>query len=237
MKQDWSFRLFKLFALLMVLLTVWAQAKQPPDSNYILKKVQSRLDSVTDYSARVNVEVDIPNLRMPAKELQIYYKRPDKFKIKTSGFAIIPKIGFLPSQTDLLSKNSTIELRSTPDQNDSKFYILDLHPADSLVNMVTTIWVNAKRWTIEKVLINAPDMGESVIDIQYIAVNGIWLPEATTIYLNMLRSIPEMRRPTVENPVGFDGDKSGNEPMSGKISIRFKDYRLNQGLKDKLFDE
>jgi len=221
----------------MVLLSVWAQAKQPPDPKYILKKVQSRMDSITDYSARVNVDVDIPNLRMPAKELQIYYKSPDKFKIKASGFAIVPKIGFLPSQTDLLSKNSTIELRSTPEQNDSKSYILDLHPADSLVNMVTSIWINAKRWTIEKILVNAPDMGESVITIQYVDVNGIWLPETTTVYLNMLRSIPELRRPTVGNPVGFPGGKSGNEPMNGTISIRFKEYRLNQGLENILFDE
>jgi len=237
MKRAWLLQLFTRSVLLMVLLSVWAQAKQPPDPKYILKKVQSRMDSITDYSARVNVDVDIPNLRMPAKELQIYYKSPDKFKIKASGFAIVPKIGFLPSQTDLLSKNSTIELRSTPEQNDSKSYILDLHPADSLVNMVTSIWINAKRWTIEKILVNAPDMGESVITIQYVDVNGIWLPETTTVYLNMLRSIPELRRPTVGNPVGFPGGKSGNEPMNGTISIRFKEYRLNQGLENILFDE
>ena len=237
MKHVWSFRLLTQSFILMVLLTVWAPAKQPPDSNYILKKVQSRLDSVVDYSARVNVDVDIPNLRIPAKELQIYYKHPDKFKVKTTGFAIIPKIGFIPLQTDLLTKNSTIELRSTPDQNESKSYILDLYPADSLVEMVTNIWVNAKRWTIEKVLINALDMGESVITIQYINVNGIWLPEFTTVYLNMLQSIPELRRPNVERPVGFSGEKSGPEPMVGTISIRFTDYRLNQGLEDKLFDE
>jgi len=237
MKQVWSFRLLAHSFLLTVFLHVWAPAKQPPDSNYILKKVQSRLDSITDYSARVNVDVDVPNLRIPAKELQIYYKHPDKFRVKTSGFAIIPKIGFLPSQIDLLSKNATIELLSTPDQNDSKSYILDLHPADSLVKIVTNIWVNAKRWTIEKVLINAPDMGESVITIQYVNVNGIWLPDTTTVYLNMLRSIPELRRPTVEKPVGFSSEKSGNEPMVGTILIRFKDYRLNQGLENKLFDE
>ncbi|MBU0710893.1 hypothetical protein KJ762_01230 [bacterium] len=237
MKRVCSYRILKISVLFTALLTVGTQAKPPPDSNYILKKVQSRLDPVSDYSASVNVDVDIPNLRMPAKELQIYYKRPDKFKVRASGFAIIPKIGFIPSQTDLLSKNSTIELRSTPDQNDSKSYILDLRPTDSPVDMVTTIWVNAKRWTIEKVLVNVPDRGESVITIQYVDVNGIWLPDTTTVYLNMMRSIPEMRRPTVENPVGFAGDKSGNEPMSGTISIRFKDYRLNQGLKDKLFEE
>ncbi|MBN2600978.1 MAG: hypothetical protein JXR87_03180 [Candidatus Marinimicrobia bacterium] len=237
MKRVCLFRLLTLSILLIILLPERGQAKQPTDTNSILEKVQSRLDSVSDYSAMVKVVVDIPNLRMPAKELQIFYKRPDKFKVKTAGFAIIPKIGFIPSQTDLLSRNSTVELRSTPDQNESKSYVLDLHPADSLVNMVMTIWVNAKRWTIDKVLINAPDMGESVIIIQYVDVSGVWLPEATTVYLNMLQSIPEMRRPSIEKPAGFSNNSSRNEPMSGTISIRFKDYQLNRGLEDKLFDE
>ncbi|MDO9547463.1 MAG: hypothetical protein Q7J65_00665 [Candidatus Marinimicrobia bacterium] len=237
MKRIWSYRLLTIFVILTILLPVGTQAKPPPDSKYILKKVQSRLDSISDYSATVNVEVDIPNLRMPDKELRIYYKRPDKFTVKASGFAIIPKIGFMPSQMDFLSENATIELRSTPDQNESASYILDLHPAESPVDMVTTIWVNARRWTLEKVLVNAPDMGESVITIQYGNINGIWLPETTTVYLNLKRSIPEMRRPSIEYPVGFTGDKSGNGPMSGTIKILFKDYRLNQGLEDKLFEE
>ena len=138
---------------------------------------------------------------------------------------------------DLLSEKATIELRSTPAQNEGSSYILNLRSAESPVDMVTTIWINARRWTLEKVLVNAPEIGESLINIKYKDIDGIWLPETTMVYLNLERSIPDMRRPTVEHPVGFSGKKSGNETTSGKISILFKDYRLNQGLSDELFEE
>jgi len=229
--------LFIISVLITILFVNGTEAKQPISAKDILKNVQSGLDSVSDYSATVNIAVDIPRLRMPNKELRIYYKRPDKFTVKTSGFAIVPKIGFLPTQMDFLSEKVTVELRSTPDQNEGSSYILNLRSAESPVDMVTTIWINARRWTLEKVLVNAPEMGESVVNIKYKDIDGIWLPETTMVYLKLVKSIPEMRRPTVEYPIGFPGKKSGNEPMSGTISILFKDYRLNQGLQDELFEE
>lgn len=223
---------------LFIFFAQWITVAKPPlDAKDILEKVRSRLDSVTDYSATVNVAVNIPNLRMPEKDLQIYYKKPDKFTVKTYGFAIVPKVGLLPSQMDFLAENTTVALRSTPDQNDSKAYILEIRTTESQTDMTTTVWIDAQRWTIEKVLFNAPELGESVVVIHYQSIEGIWLPDTTTVYLDLKRSIPEIHRPTIDSPVGFHGGRSGSGPMNGTIRLIFRDYQLNQGLEDALFSE
>jgi len=103
--------------------------------------------------------------------------------------------------------------------------------------MTTTVWIDANRWTLEKVLFNAPELGESVVVISYRNIEGIWLPDTTTVYLDLKRSIPEMHRPTIDSPVGFSGGRSGAAPVNGTIKLIFRNYQLNQGLEDALFSE
>ena len=231
-------KLFRVIAAYVVISTVAVNAGTPKYSaERIFQRVQSRLDSVRDYSAEITVDVDIPNLRMPKKTLKIFYKKPDKFTVKTTGFAIVPKMGLIPSQIDLLTENTMQEIRSLPDQNEDNAYIIDVHPLEPTVKIETTVWINAESWTIDKILLAAAGSGESVITIQYDKIDGIWLPRNTTVYLNLLHSIPQAQRPSVEFPVGYHGKGSGDEPMNGIIYIEFSNYRLNQGLDDKLFEK
>jgi len=212
-----------------------AEPQYRPDD--ILINVRDRMNSVRDYSAEVNVSVDIPRLRMPVKKVHIYFKQPDKFAVKTSGFAIVPKIGLLPAQMASISKNAEMFLRSTPEDNSDNAYIIDIHPRDLNNKMTSTVWVNAHRWTIDKVLMEAPDVGKTVVKIHYQNIDGVWLPDTTTVFLDMMHSIPEMQRPSVEFPVGYSGGASSDEPLKGTIRIRFDNYRVNQGIGDDVFNE
>jgi len=209
---------------------------QPLEPRAIIDKMQSQLGKITDYAVIAKTVVDIPNLRMPNKTITVFYKRPDKFSVKTSGFAIVPKVGFMPSVTDLIKDNVDITLRNTLIENKQTIYVLEITPREEKFNIATTLWINANRWTLEKVLISAKDFGESVINFNYVKINGFWLPDTTTVFLNMKRGIPDMQRPSVEYPVGFMPYDNKPKDITGKVTISFHGYKVNQGIDDSVFD-
>lgn len=202
----------------------------------ILKKVRLGLESIENYSVTVTVSADIPDLRMPDKELRISYAKPDKFHVETDGFALLPRIGLDPSQIEELIEKSTFDLESRPDQNEDGVYILRLQPLEKGSKMTTTLWINPQRWTPDKIVTRMPDIAETVITIYYQQFDGFWLPETTIVDLRMQKPIPEMQRPSIEYPVGYFDGSSGDEPVIGRITIGFSEYRVNREIDSRGFE-
>jgi outer membrane lipoprotein-sorting protein len=203
----------------------------------IVEKVQSRLNEIDDYSVTAKTVVEIPNLRIPDKTIHVFYKKPDRVSVKTSGFAIVPKFGFLPSVSSVITDDVDIRLQNTVTEDGQTMYVLVIKPRELKVNVVTTIWVDTQRWTLEKVLIEAKDFGESVIIFSYVDIDGVWLPESTTVFLKMKQGIPDMQRPSVEYPVGFMAFNNQPKNIQGKVTVTFRDYKVNRGIDDSVFEE
>ncbi|MGC9362975.1 MAG: hypothetical protein ACP5FZ_00240 [Fidelibacterota bacterium] len=214
---------------------IWSGLPAQPFSEPagILKMVRSGLESIENYSVTVTVSADIPNLRMPDKELRLFYTKPDKFHVETDGFAMLPRIGLAPSQIEELTEKSTIELESQPGQNEDGVYILRLQPLEKGSKMTTTLWINPQRWSLDKIVMRRPDIVETMITIQYRQYEKFWLPETTIVDLRMQKPIPEMQRPSIESPVGYFDGRTGGEPVTGRITIGFSEYRVNRDIDSK----
>src|SRR4051812_7519180 len=64
------------------------------DAEAVLKRVIDKLNTVNDYEATGNLKTDIPFIKLPASSVTVYYKRPDKYKIKKKeGISVVPKGG------------------------------------------------------------------------------------------------------------------------------------------------
>jgi outer membrane lipoprotein-sorting protein len=239
LNQKYCHQLFRTFVatVLSVLLFGNSGFSQTVSPRSIFEKVQSRLNEIDDYSVTAKTVVEIPNLRIPDKKIHVFYKKPDRVSIKTSGFAIVPKFGFLPSVSAVISDDVDIELQNTITENDQTMYVLMIKPRELKVNVVTTIWVDAQCWTLEKVLIEAKDFGESVIIFSYVDIDGVWLPDSTTVFLKMKQGIPDMQRPSVEYPVGFMAFNNQPKNIQGKVTVTFRDYKVNRGIDDSVFEE
>ena len=80
-------RIFTIFLLLVTF--VFAQT---PSIEKIKNNVINQFAQINDYQVDMKISVKMTGFRMPKKKIHIYYKRPDKVKVSTSGFAILPKI-------------------------------------------------------------------------------------------------------------------------------------------------
>src|SRR5689334_1968992 len=64
------------------------------DEIELIKKVREKLDKVRDYTARGKMKIDVSFIDAPESKVIVYYKKPDKFKVKKDGgISILPKGG------------------------------------------------------------------------------------------------------------------------------------------------
>jgi hypothetical protein len=77
--------------LLLVILTAiqFSVVAQTPKS--ILQQVVLNFYKVKDYSADIAIKFDIPGLKIEQAKGKVFYKQPEKFKVKSQGIIFLPK--------------------------------------------------------------------------------------------------------------------------------------------------
>ncbi len=216
-----------------------------------------RFNRIEDYSVKIKISVEMTGLRMPRKKIKLYYKAPDKIKVKSRGFAIVPKTGLGGSPDKFLKMLESIHVKGSELLNDRDHWLLtgsvipdsmDI-PIDDVdfPDITMNLWVDANSWVISK--------AETVIDSQkvfqliseYDEVDGMFLPIKTTLSLGF-KGMGEwsMRDPfggpaedrkdfkKVAKEAGIDPEK---KEFAGTVVMEFSKYKVNQGLDDSLFDE
>ena len=69
----------------------------------LLKKVKAKLEKVTDYEASGKMKLDVSFINAPESNVTIYFKKPNKFKVKKAdGISILPKGGVSVNMATLL---------------------------------------------------------------------------------------------------------------------------------------
>ena len=65
---------------------------QAQDAASLVKSIQSKLEKINDYEADAKFKTEISFLKVPDAVVKIYYKKPDKIKIKNqNGISLVPK--------------------------------------------------------------------------------------------------------------------------------------------------
>ena len=75
--------------------------------DYYINQTNQQFNSINDYKVDMIIRLEIPAFRMPKKKYKVFYKQPDKIKVKARGFGILPKTGLsLIEGTCLFQVNS-----------------------------------------------------------------------------------------------------------------------------------
>ena len=81
----------------LLIIPVFAMLGMPvfgQDAVELVNKVKAKLEKVNDYQAKARMKMDVSFIDAPPSKIVVYYKRPDKFKVKKDGgISILPKGG------------------------------------------------------------------------------------------------------------------------------------------------
>jgi len=217
---------------------IMAAVRAQPDPNAVIRRVVSGLAGIQDYSVMVTLRADIPNLRMPEKQLQFFFQQPNRTAIRGRGFAIVPKTGLMPAQ--LLTDTSPWHfLREERDSLATYYVLLPDNIPDLPPDAAIEVWINRERWTVDQIRTNFHQMGSTQLLFSYVKVDGFWVPLNVLFTLNMTRGIPFTERPRMGMMLGSvdHNRRLTGDQLQGRVTLSFRDYRINQGLDPHIFDK
>lgn len=209
---------------------------QPKSADEILEKIKNKYDAVKDYEVDIKIKVDMEFLRIPKVSAKVYFKYPDKMKMDSKDFAILPKEGISFSPTKFLNnKYSAIYVRSDTLENIivDVIKIIPLEEETSII--LSTLWVDSENYIIRKVETTTKNKGSFTADLIYKDLIDYGLPSEMIFTFNIEDpEIPEtlnMNTGGVKQPI----DKVGSN-LTGKIQVYYSNYKVNQGIEDSFFE-
>ena len=124
-------RYTRIIILLFTPIFVFANDLYLNDVNRVIDKTQKQFEKASDYQVTMKIELKVPGFRMPKKKYKVFFKQPNKLKIKSRGFGMLPKTGIFTSPNDNFDNLKNMRFIST-DNNNGQVYIKGEVIVDSL---------------------------------------------------------------------------------------------------------
>jgi outer membrane lipoprotein-sorting protein len=221
------------FTLLLFTIAV-AQTRDP---EVILNKVKDEFSKIEDYEVDVKINIDINFLKVPESKAKIYFKQPDKVKLKSEGFALLPREGlnFCPAK---LLNNDYTAIYSKLDSIDGRYVdVIKVIPTgDSSDVVLTSLWVDSTEHVLRKIESTTKRSGTFTIRLDYEDISNLHLPSEVAFSFN----VSDMQLP--KSLTGdFDAQpvpkKEDGKQMKGTVTVTYSNYKVNQGLPDSIFED
>lgn len=219
---------------LSMLLLLQGITLKAQDANALIKKVKEKLAQVNDYQAEGVMKTDVSFMKVPESKVTIFYKKPDKFKIKKQdGISIVPKGGGNINLANLFEgDNYTAVVAGKSTVNGAAVTIVKLLPLDEKSEvMLSTLYIDEAVSLVKKAVITTRENGTYEMEMQYGKYAARGLPDKITF----LFATKDYKLP---KGLAFDYDAGGQSQKApanagnqkGKIEISYSSYIINKGL-------
>jgi len=220
--------------------------------DYYIKKTNEKFNSIDDYRVDMTIKLEIPAFRMPKKKYKVYYKRPNKIKVKAKGFGILPKTGLFTSPNDNFDNLTNIKLSNYKDsKNIHDVIIIGDLIVDSLklempneysritFDPIVEVKIDTLNWVIKNVTTRLDTLKLFQINNYYkMYDNKYYMPYQSIVkYYVKDKKLFNWLNKDAGNIIGQDNLPKNNESIvEGTITVDYKKYAINKGIKDKIFD-
>ena len=221
---------------LLLLVTIFATSvfSQERDPKELLDLILSKYNKITDYSVDVEIILDVSFLDTSISKGKLFFKPPDKIKIESDEFTIIPKQGLTFAPSELLEDSYSAIFIKTEIIESFMVDVIKVMPlVDSSNILLSTLWVDPLYNVVRKIESVTRKMGAISIKISYDDKSTPLLPSVAKFHFNISNSEYNMM---FMNDHKIKNIKE-NGKISGRIIINYSNYLLNQNLEDSIFEE
>ncbi len=224
--------------VLMLLQIGFSQSK---DAENILNSIVTNFNRVKDYTADINIKVDVEFLKVPDTKAKIYFKQPDKTHLEAEGFAMLPKKGMDFSPSSLIQKEHTSIYERDVDLNGFNTSVIKIIPLGDYGDvLLTTFWIDQKAKLIRKVESATKTNGTFTVDFTYNDKLNYPLPEKIVFSFNT----DKMDLPTeITSDASLPDSnikgkrKSKDSRTRGIVTVNYSNYVINKGIPDSIFEK
>ncbi|MBS1604777.1 MAG: hypothetical protein JST42_19080 [Bacteroidetes bacterium] len=220
---------------LIVVLTFLGVSARAQAPDILLQKVRARLDQVNDYQATGTMKTNVPFLKVPEAQVTVYFKRPDKLKIRNDkGISLVPRGAVTISLNNLLHGAYTVLDAGTDTTGGHKVRVIKLLPKDENADLVlSTLYIDEPRLLILKARTTTRENGTYEVEMSYGKYVAWSLPDNVVFTFNT----KDYKLP---KGITFDyDDGSAKHPPAGggkgKVEMHYSAYMINKGVADSVF--
>jgi outer membrane lipoprotein-sorting protein len=211
------------------------------DEKDLVKRVKAKLDKVSDYTAAGVMKIDVSFINAPSSKVAVYYKKPNRFKVKKAGgISILPKGGVSINVNSLLL-NDKFEaffagndvVKGTPVK---KVKLIPLDETSDVV--ITTLYIDEKTELIRKTSITTRESGSYEMQLDYGKYSTYGLPDKVVFTFNT-KDYKLPKGITLEYDKGESRQKKEAKAANkkGTVEITYSSYAINKGVDDKVFND
>ena len=216
----------------------------------LISNTQNQFEKSRDYQVNMTIDLKVPGFRMPRKRYTVFFKQPDKLKIKSKGFGMLPKTGLFTSPRDNFDNLKNIKLiKTTPEEGFA--YIKGDVIIDSLKLKMpneyaklgfrpsVTVKIDTLNWVINNIVTELDTLKLVEITNKYkLFDDEYFMPvESKVQYYVKDAKLSSWLKNDITSIVGQNPISQDNDMVEGKISIIYTDYIINKGIKNSLFDD
>ena len=207
------------------------------DAMALVKQVKARLDKVNDYTATGKMKTDVAFLKVPVAAVNIYFKKPNKFRIsKTKGISIMPKGGISVSMQNVLIDNDFVALDAgNSNISGTAVKVVKLLPINESSDVVlTTLYIDPTTFLIRKATTTTRESGTYDVEMSYGKFAEYALPDKMVFSFNT-KAYRLPKSITLEFDDGERPDAGKFKDKKGRVEITYQTYEINKGVQDGIF--
>jgi outer membrane lipoprotein-sorting protein len=206
------------------------------DADALVKKIKAKYEKVNDYEASGKMKTNVSFMKVPEAKVKIYYKKPDKLKIKNeNGISFVPKGSVNINMGNIFGVKSYTAIDAGSGTVDGvTVKIIKIIPEDEASGIVlSTLYIDEKKELVVKTKTTTRDNGTYELLMQYGKYAAWALPDKATFTF----STKDYKLPkgvTIDYDNG-SGNGQQTKSKTGKVEITYSSYTINKGLDDSIF--
>lgn len=209
------------------------------DVNALVQKVKAKLDKVADYEASGKMKTNVAFLKVPVANVKMYYKKPDKMKIKNEkGFSFIPKGAVNINMSNSLSSGKYSVLDAGYDKiGGTTVKVVKLLPEDDNADVVlSTLYIDETNLVIRKAKTTTRENGSYELEMSYGKYVEYGLPDKIIFSFNT-KDYKLPKGVTFDFDDGSEAKKAADKTKNkkGRAEISINSYSINKGIADTVF--
>ncbi len=230
-----SCRLLSIGVLLLIALLRPAGA-HAQDAAALLQKVRARLDQVNDYQATGLMKTNVSFLKVPEAQVTVYFKKPDRLKIKNEkGISLVPKGAVTISLNNLLKGGYTVLDGGMDTAGGHKVKVIKLLPLDDNADLVlSTLYIDEPRGLILKARTTTRENGTYEVEMSYGKYIAYALPDKVIFTFNT-KNYKLPKGITFDYDDGSAKKQEASAGTKGKVELSYSAYIINKGVPDTVF--
>lgn len=215
-------------------LTVQAQ-----DMTGLISKVKAKLDQVNDYEADGRMKTDVAFIKAPVGKVKVYYKKPNKFRLKKDGgISLLPRGGVSVNMNSIIATADFIALAAgEASVGGTRTKVVKLLPANESNDIVlTTMYIDEANLLVRKAVTTTKENGTYEIEMSYGQFSNYGLPDKVVFSFNT----KDYKLPKGITLEFDDTEKELTEAekirnKKGRVEISYSNYVVNKGVPDSVF--